>query len=104
MYTFKNDFILYTKTKFGIKNFRFAFDPHVQGFQARAAAGLGLETAVFFPFLYAGPENPKKTRSQVLGSVFCDTALNLQLGLLTALLPLQPLDQYITVIFMRFLL
>ncbi len=67
MYTFKNDFILYTKTKFGIKIFLFAFDPHVQGFQARAAAGLGLETAVFFPFLYAGPENPKKTRSQGVG-------------------------------------
>jgi hypothetical protein len=29
MYTFKNDFILYTKTKFGIKKFQFAFDPHV---------------------------------------------------------------------------
>jgi hypothetical protein len=29
MYTFKNDFILYTKTKFGIKFFQFAFDPHV---------------------------------------------------------------------------
>jgi hypothetical protein len=29
MYTFKNDFILYTKTKFGIKIFLFAFDPHV---------------------------------------------------------------------------
>jgi hypothetical protein len=29
MYTFKNDFILYTETKFGIKIFLFAFDPHV---------------------------------------------------------------------------
>lgn len=67
MYTFKNDFILYTKAKFGINFFQFAFDPHVQGFQARAAAGLGLETAVFLPFLYAGPENPKKTRSQGVG-------------------------------------
>jgi hypothetical protein len=29
IYTFKNDFILYTKAKFGIKNFQFAFDSHV---------------------------------------------------------------------------
>jgi hypothetical protein len=28
MYTFKDDFILYTKTKFGVKIFQFAFDPH----------------------------------------------------------------------------